>query len=162
MIDKRVYELDYIRGLQQKYASDPGLIERALYAFGLLEAIKSFLNKKEDIRKGKNGIVKRHFRFTYFSPLRNTEFYIMLDVVFAHLPYAKTIQKEIRNDLLLIGLIHPLRNLLSLLLFKLAEAFIHLKQTSVHHLMLTHNVIISSGLPLPGNLCPNKDIFSIR
>ena len=41
MIDKRVYELDYIRGLQQKYASDPGLIERALYAFGLLEAIKS-------------------------------------------------------------------------------------------------------------------------
>ena len=150
MIDKRVYELDYIRGLQQKYASDPGLIERALYAFGLLEAIKSvgmpfcfkggtslmlildkparlstdidilvepgtdvdgyiekasrifpFLNKKEDIRKGKNGIVKRHFRFTYFSPLRNTEFYILLDVVFAHLPYAKTIQKEIRNDLLL-------------------------------------------------------------
>ena len=150
MIDKRVYELDYIRGLQQKYASDPSLIERALYAFGLLEAIKSvgmpfcfkggtslmlildkptrlstdidilvepgtdvdgyiekasrifpFLNKKEDIRKGKNGIVKRHFRFTYFSPLRNTEFYILLDVVFAHLPYAKTIQKEIRNDLLL-------------------------------------------------------------
>ena len=147
MIDKRVYELDYIRGLQQKYVSDPGLIERALYAFGLLEAIKSvgmpfcfkggtslmlildkparlstdidilvepgtdvdgyiekasrifpFLNKKEDIRKGKNGIVKRHFRFTYFSPLRNTEFYILLDVVFAHLPYAKTIQKEIRND----------------------------------------------------------------
>ena len=151
MIDKRVYELDYIRGLQQKYASDPGLIERALYAFGLLEAIKSvgmpfcfkggtslmlildklarlstdidilvepgtdvdgyiekasqifpFLNKKEDIRKGKNGIVKRHFRFTYFSPLRNTEFYILLDVVFAHLPYAKTIQKEIRNPWIFI------------------------------------------------------------
>lgn len=150
MIDKRVYELDYIRELQQKYASDPGLIERALYAFGLLEAIKSvgmpfcfkggtslmlilnkparlstdidilvepgtdvdgyiekasrifpFLDKKEDIRRGKNGIVKRHFRFTYFSPLRNTEFYILLDVVFTHLPYAKTIQKEIRNDLLL-------------------------------------------------------------
>ena len=150
MIDKRVYELDYIRELQQKYASDPGLIERALYAFGLLEAIKSvgmpfcfkggtslmlildkparlstdidilvepgtdvdgyiekasrifpFLDKKEDIRKGKNGIIKRHFRFTYFSPLRKTEFYILLDVVFAHLPYAQTIQKEIRNDLLL-------------------------------------------------------------
>ena len=40
MIDKSVYELDYIRELQKKYASDPGLIERALYAFGLLEAIK--------------------------------------------------------------------------------------------------------------------------
>ncbi len=41
MIDKSVYELGYIRELQKKYASDPGLIERALYAFGLLEAIKS-------------------------------------------------------------------------------------------------------------------------
>ncbi len=150
MIDKRVYELDYIRELQKKYSSDPALIERALYAFGLLEAIKSvglpfcfkggtclmlildkparlstdidilvepgtdvdsyidkasqifpFLAKKEDIRKGHNGIIKRHFKFTYFSPLRNTEFYILLDVVFTHLPYAQTIQKEIRNALLL-------------------------------------------------------------
>ena len=30
MIDKRVYELDYIRELKKKYVSDPGLIERAL------------------------------------------------------------------------------------------------------------------------------------
>lgn len=41
MIDKHVYELDYIKELQTRYSSDPGLIERALYAFGLLEAIKS-------------------------------------------------------------------------------------------------------------------------
>lgn len=150
MIDKTVYEIEYIRGLQKKYASDPGLIERALYAFGLLEAIKlvgmpfcfkggtslmlildkparlstdidilvepgtdvdeyvekaakvfPFISKDEDIRKGKNGIVKRHFKFTYFSPVRNTEFYILLDIVFAHLPYAKTMQKEINNELLL-------------------------------------------------------------
>ena len=60
-----------------------------------------FLKKDEDIRKGKNGIVKRHFKFTYFSPVRNTHFYILLDVVFAHLPYARTIKKEIRNELLL-------------------------------------------------------------
>ena len=40
MIDKRVYELDYIRELQKKYVSDPGLIERVLYAFGLQKAIK--------------------------------------------------------------------------------------------------------------------------
>lgn len=135
---------------KKKYASDPGLIERALYAFGLLEAIKSvgmpfcfkggtslmlildkparlstdidilvepgtdvdsyiekaskifpFLNKDEVVRKGKNGIMKRHFKFSYFSPLRNTEFYILLDVVFARLPYAKTVQKEIQNELLL-------------------------------------------------------------
>lgn len=150
MIDKRVYELDYIRELQKKYVSDPGLIERALYAFGLLEAIQSvgmpfcfkggtslmlildksarlstdidilvepgtdvdsyidkasrifpFLNKEADIRKGRNGIIKRHFKFTYFSPLRNMEFYILLDVVFAPFPYAQTIRKEIRNELLL-------------------------------------------------------------
>lgn len=150
MIDKRVYELDYIRDLQKRYSSDPGLIERALYAFGLLEAIQSvgmpfcfkggtslmlildkparlstdidilvepgtdvdgyiqkasrifpFLNKEEDIRKGRNGITKRHFKFTYFSPLRNNEFYILLDVVFSPLPYAQTIRKEIRNELLL-------------------------------------------------------------
>lgn len=150
MIDKSVYEIEYIRELQKKYASDPGLIERALYAFGLLEAIRSvgmpfcfkggsclmlilnkplrlstdidilvepgtdvdeyidkaskifpFLSKDEDVRKGKNGIVKRHFKFTYFSPVRNKEFYILLDIVFAHLPYAKTMEREITNELLL-------------------------------------------------------------
>lgn len=31
MIDKSVYEIEYIRELQKKYSSDPGLIERALY-----------------------------------------------------------------------------------------------------------------------------------
>ena len=41
MIDKQIYEMDYIRQLQRKYSADPGLIERALYAFGLLEAIQS-------------------------------------------------------------------------------------------------------------------------
>ncbi len=150
MIDKRIYEIDYIRELQKKYVSDPGLIERSLYAFGLLEAIKSvgmpfcfkggtslmlildkparlstdidilvepgtdvdgyiekaskifpFADKEEDVRKGKNGIVKRHFKFTYFSPVRNTDFYILLDIVFAHQPYAKTMQKEIDNELLM-------------------------------------------------------------
>ena len=40
MIDKVVYGIDYIKELQKKYTSDPGLIERAIYAFGLLEAIK--------------------------------------------------------------------------------------------------------------------------
>ena len=41
MIDKSVYEIEYIRELQKRYSADPGLIERALYAFGLLEAIKT-------------------------------------------------------------------------------------------------------------------------
>ena len=150
MIDKKIYNIDYIHLLKERYNSDPGLIERAIYAFGLLEAIKivgmpfcfkggtslmlildkptrlstdidimvepginiddyidkaskifPFLKKEEDFRKGKNGIIKRHFKFTYFSSVRNTEFYILLDVVFAHLPYAKTIEKEIKNELLI-------------------------------------------------------------
>ena len=150
MIDKAVYEIGYIQELQKKYVSDPGLIERALYAFGLLEAIRRvgmpfcfkggtslmlildeplrlstdidilvepgtdvddyieraskifpFRDKREEFRKGKNDIIKRHFKFTYFSPVRNTEFYILLDVVYAHNPYARTVQKEIKNDLLL-------------------------------------------------------------
>ena len=41
MIDKHVYEIEYIRELQKRYVSDPGLLERAIYAFGLLEAIKA-------------------------------------------------------------------------------------------------------------------------
>ena len=150
MIDKHVYELDYIKELQTRYSSDPGLIERALYAFGLLEAIKSvgmpfcfkggsslllilekparlstdidilvepgtdvdgyiekaskifpFIDKEESFRKGKNSIVKRHFKFSYQSPLKEKEFYILLDIVFSHSHYAKTLQKEIKNDLLL-------------------------------------------------------------
>jgi hypothetical protein len=150
MIDKRVYTIDYIRSLQKKYSSDPGLIERVLYAFGLLEAIKKvdmpfcfkggtslmlildhpmrmstdidilvepgtevdvyiekaskifpFINMNEDSRTGKDGLIKRHFKFTYFSPMRSTEFYILLDIVFTHIPYAKTIYKEIKNEFLL-------------------------------------------------------------
>ncbi len=39
MIDKSVYTLSHIQTLQETYHSDPALIERVLYAFGLLEAI---------------------------------------------------------------------------------------------------------------------------
>lgn len=40
MLDKRNYELEYMRELQEKYKKDPSLLERVLYAFGLLEALK--------------------------------------------------------------------------------------------------------------------------
>ena len=39
MIDKKIYDLDYIRELQARYKTDPGLLERVLYAFGLLQAL---------------------------------------------------------------------------------------------------------------------------
>lgn len=150
MIDRRVYELEYIRALQERYHTDPGLLERAIYAFGLLEALRlvgmpfifkggtslmllldhpmrlstdidilvepgtvvdeyidqagrifPFLHREEDTRAGKNGIIKRHFKFAYASPIRQTPFYILLDIVYAPSDYAATTQREIRNDLLL-------------------------------------------------------------
>lgn len=39
MLSKEIYTLDYITALQQKYKKDPNLLERVMYAFGLLEAI---------------------------------------------------------------------------------------------------------------------------
>lgn len=150
MIDKRTYELDYIRELQMHYRTDPGLLERVLYAFGLLEAlVKSgmkftfkggtslmllldhparlstdidiivdpgtdvdryieqagvifpFLRKEEDVRKGRNNIEKRHFKFFYYSPVRQADFYILLDIVFMVSPYDKVVTKPIYNNLLI-------------------------------------------------------------
>ena len=128
MIDKKTYEIEHIRELQAKYKTDPGLLERVLYAFGLLEALVKvdtpfifkggsslmlllnrvarlstdidiivepetdidryieeagklfpFLRMEEQIRKGRNDIVKRHFKFYYYSSVRESEFYILLD-----------------------------------------------------------------------------------
>ena len=31
MIDQKIYDLDYIRELQTRYRTDPGLLERVLY-----------------------------------------------------------------------------------------------------------------------------------
>ena len=149
MIDKKNYDLDYIRELQVRYKTDPGLLERVLYAFGLLEALVKvgmkftfkggtslmllldhpvrlstdidiivdpgtdvdsyieragnifpFRRKEEDIRKGRNNIEKRHFKFIYYSPVRQTDFYILLDIVFMESPYDQVVIKPIRNDLL--------------------------------------------------------------
>ena len=39
MLSKEIFTLDYIRDLQKRYRKDPGLLERVMYAFGLLEAL---------------------------------------------------------------------------------------------------------------------------
>lgn len=39
MINKKTYSLEHIHSLRNKYKSDPALIERLLFAFGLLEAL---------------------------------------------------------------------------------------------------------------------------
>lgn len=150
MITKDTFAENHIRELQANSRRDPVLLERAVYAFGLLEALArvempfifkggtclmllmesprrlstdidiivepdtnldEYLEKASEIfpfqkveeqkRIGKNNIVKRHFKFTYDSPINNKPFYILLDVLFEENHYAETIKKEIRNDLLL-------------------------------------------------------------
>ena len=141
---------EHIRELQRTSHRDPVLLERAVYAFGLLEALAKvgmpfifkggtclmllmehprrlstdidiiaepgtdldkYLDRASEIfpfkaveeqkRIGKNNIEKRHFKFTYDSPINNRPFYILLDVLFEHNHYSELVQKEIQNDLLL-------------------------------------------------------------
>ncbi len=157
MITKENYTIDYVNTLREKYKKDPSLLERVLFAFGLLESIARvgmpfifkggtslmlildhplrlstdidilvkpgtdvdhyineaakifpFKDYEEDRRKGKNNIEKRHFKFIYDSPLRNDDFYILLDIVFAESPYLATQTCEIKNDLLLTDNSTPL------------------------------------------------------
>lgn len=150
MIIQDCFSENHIRTLQANSRRDPVLLERAVYAFGLLEALARvnmpfifkggtclmllmnsprrlstdiditvapdtdldkylemaaeifpFQKVEEQKRIGKNNIVKRHFKFTYDSPINNKPFYILLDVLFEENHYAETVKKEIRNDLLL-------------------------------------------------------------
>lgn len=55
----------------------------------------------EQIRKGQNNIVKRHFKFYYRSPIENNEFHIILDVLFEENHYSTIIQREIKNEFLI-------------------------------------------------------------
>lgn len=150
MLSKNNFSKEHIDELRTKYKRDPALLERTIYAFGMLEAISQvqlpfifkggtclmlllnnparlstdidiivqpgtdiseyveaaskifpFTKFEEQIRKGKNNIEKRHFKFTYVSPITGREIYILLDVLFEENNYAKLIKKEIKNDLLI-------------------------------------------------------------
>lgn len=150
MITKENYSEEHIRELQKKSKSDPGLIERTLYAFRLLEALEKvglnfifkggtclllllpepkrfstdidivvepgteietyiseaskifpFEDMEEQKRIGQNNIVKRHFKFTYESPIRKGQLYILLDVLYEENHYKRLIDKDIAGDLLL-------------------------------------------------------------
>ena len=150
MLSKKIYTQEYISVLRGRTGDDPLMIERTLFAFGLLEAIKRvdmpfvfkggtalmllldipkrvstdidivvepgtdidsyiekaktvfpFFDKEEDVRKGKNNIEKRHFRFKYRSPISGKEVVIILDVLFEERQYPNTVFKPIKNSLLL-------------------------------------------------------------
>lgn len=63
--------------------------------------ISPFTSSKKQERKGKNGIVKSHYKFTYFSPIANKESYILLDILFEKNNYTTLVHKPIKNSLLL-------------------------------------------------------------
>lgn len=67
------------------------------------EAAKIFPFKyfEEKRRTGSNSIEKRHFKFYYNSPLRNEEFYIILDIVYTENPYHLIENREINSELLI-------------------------------------------------------------
>ena len=52
-----------------------------------------FHTQEEQIRVGRNQIEKRHFKFTYTSPISGKDIYILLDVVFEDNPYINIIDK---------------------------------------------------------------------
>ena len=150
MISRENYSIEHIMKLRESSKRDPALIERVLFAFGLLEALKRvelpfvfkggtsllllldepmrlstdidiivepgtevdiylekaakifpFKNYEEQIRKGKNDIEKRHFKFQFDSPRANEPVEIILDILFESCKYAKTIEKNIDCKLLI-------------------------------------------------------------
>lgn len=56
---------------------------------------------EEQIRKGRNNIEKRHFKFEFESPRTNVPVEIILDILFESSKYANTIDKNIDCGLLL-------------------------------------------------------------
>lgn len=150
MLKKENFTEGHIRELQKRSRRDPGLLERTVYAFGLLEAItkvgmpfifkggsclmllldeprrlstdidiivapgtpvEEYIKKasvifpfekvEEQKRVGKNKIEKRHFKFTYDSPINGKPFYILLDILFENNYYARLVKRPIRHNLLL-------------------------------------------------------------
>ena len=162
MLKRENYNSEHIETLKKQTGADPSILERTVFAFGLLEAlcrvkmpfifkgetsllilldeprrlstdidiivapgtdvdgfiqqagqtdvdgfiqqagqIFPFRDVKENIRKGNNGIEKRHFRFLFNSPRQGKEISILLDVVFEDNPYAKLITKPVQSRLLM-------------------------------------------------------------
>ena len=63
--------------------------------------IYPFIHVEEHVRTGKNGIIKKHYKYYYKSPTSDTEIPILLDVLFEHNGYEELTTKEIRNEFLL-------------------------------------------------------------
>lgn len=150
MLKKENFTLDHVNSLRGQYHRDPLLLERTVYACGLLEAlarvglpfvfkggtclmflVKSprrlstdidivvapkidveafiekaqvifpFVTSTEQIRKKHGAIEKRHFKFSYDSPVAGRPSYILLDILFEEAQYTNIVERPIENGLLL-------------------------------------------------------------
>ncbi len=150
MLKKENFTLEHVNALRERYQRDPLLLERTVYACGLLEAlarvglpfvfkggtclmfliktprrlstdidivvapgteVESFIEKAqgifpfvtsiEQIRQRRGVIEKRHFKFSYDSPVMGRSSYILLDILFEDTHYANIVERPIESDLLL-------------------------------------------------------------
>ena len=151
MISKVSFTKEHIDTIKEKYPKlDIQLIERTIFAFGLLEALSKvnlpfvfkggtslmlllknpyrlstdidiivkpdcdvdsylkevakiypFIKSEEQIRKGKNSIIKSHYKFFYESPSTQTEIPILLDILFEENNYERVLSKKIKSDFLI-------------------------------------------------------------
>lgn len=142
--------MEHIEEVKGKSRADRTILERNIYALGLLEAlvlsglpfifkggtcmtillespkrlstdidivvspgtdvdcyiakaseIFPFKGVKQQIRRGRDGIEKRHYQFTYDSPAYGGEFYIILDILFENNNYSKLLNAPITNKFLI-------------------------------------------------------------
>jgi len=150
MLSKDNFTKEHIVELRRMGKADPAILERTLFAFGLLEAllrtempfifkggtallllldkpmrlstdidiivepdtdvdkyiqeagrIFPFLDCHEDVRKGRNNIEKRHYKFIYRSPSTGKDVNILLDILFDECPYSDLTIRPLKNDLLI-------------------------------------------------------------
>jgi hypothetical protein len=151
MIAIQSYSAEHIKNIKLQYPKlDQQLIERMIFAFGLLEAlikvglpfvfkggtslmlllkkpyristdidilvepncdvenylsqvanIYPFIRKEEQLRIGKNRMLKKHHKFFYQSPLSNKEISVLLDILYAENVYPSIILKPVQHEFLL-------------------------------------------------------------
>ena len=150
MLARENFTINHINEVKDNRKVDPAILERSIYALGLLEAlvkvkmpftfkggtslmllldkpkrlstdidiivapetdISSYLNEaakiypfkqvSEDVRKARGKIVKRHYKFSFYSERVDDDLEILLDILYENNHYTKLIEKEIKTDILI-------------------------------------------------------------
>lgn len=150
MLARENFTINHINEVKDNKKVDPAILERSIYALGLLEAlakvkmpfifkggtsmmllldkpkrlstdidiivdpetdISSYLNKaakiypfkqvSEDERKARGKIIKKHYKFSFYSERADDDLEILLDVLYENNHYSKLVEKEIKTDILI-------------------------------------------------------------